>query len=628
MLKLKSLSFATKATKAIASFKEANVISSRFFQNSKPIRQEWKGIKYDPNTTMWKHQGKVPRLPLPSLKETCDRYLEIVEPLVSQAQFQQTKHYVKEFVEGEEGKKLQEELTNLNKQSPTSYLEGFWDTMYLELRDPVIINVNPYVVLNDDPKRKTQPERAANLIYGHLKFLQQIKNNAIEPDMEKDDPYDMSQYLKVFGTSRIPQWRRDYLVNFMNESKHILVMSRNQFFTLDVIRSDGNFVPEEEIQANFQHIISQSTDSSGNDAPIGVFTAEERNRWAAIRGDLTRDSTNKASVDKIDRALFVVVLDDIAPNNMLETSKAMLHRDGTNRWYDKLDLVVFKNSQAGVVFEHSPFDGHSLLRTLTEVMQHNKAAPVKSGAKNVGSVSKLKWNVDETIRKHLETSKKNVSELIGGLESSVLIYNTYGKKYITSKKLSPDAFVQMAFQLAYYKLNGKTESTYESANTKKFLSGRTETLRSVTKESVQFTKTWSDPKAAKEQKIGSLKVATEAHIKRALLAKNGLGVDRHLFALRNLAYQKQQRLPRYTVPSLFQDPTYSSMCSNVLSTSNVSAPIFDLFGFGPVISNGLGLAYNIHNDTLRFNVTSWIGEAKKFTDKLEESLNDIKKTLD
>lgn len=186
----------------------------------------------------------------------------------------------------------------------------------------------------------------------------------------------------------------------------------------------------------------------------------------------------------------------------------------------------------------------------------------------------------------------------------------------------------MAFQLAYYKLYKRTDSTYESASTKKFVSGRTETLRSVTNESVSFTKTWSDPSSSKAQKIEALKNATEAHLRRANLAKNGYGVDRHLFALRNLAIQKQQRLPRYTMPSLFTDPTYYAMCSNILSTSNVSSPVFDLFGFGPVISNGLGLAYNIHNDALRFNVTSFIGEAKKYTDKLQETLNEMKSVLD
>lgn len=47
---------------------------------------------------------------------------------------------------------------------------------------------------------------------------------------------------------------------------------------------------------------------------------------------------------------------------------------------------------------------------------------------------------------------------------------------------SPDAFVQMAYQAAYYSLYGRVESTYEPAMTKAFLHGRTEAIRSVTPE--------------------------------------------------------------------------------------------------------------------------------------------------
>lgn len=34
----------------------------------------------------------------------------------------------------------------------------------------------------------------------------------------------------------------------------------------------------------------------------------------------------------------------------------------TNRWYDKLQIIVFENGAAGVNFEHTWVDGHTVLR--------------------------------------------------------------------------------------------------------------------------------------------------------------------------------------------------------------------------------------------------------------------------
>jgi hypothetical protein len=73
------------------------------------------------------------------------------------------------------------------------------------------------------------------------------------------------------------------------------------------------------------------------------------------------------------------------------------------------------------------------------------------------------------------------------------------------------------------------------------------------------------------------------------------------------------------------DEICSKYGSNILSTSNVSAPFFDMFGFGAVHPEGLGLAYNIHPNSIQFNVTSFTGQAVKFTDKLNESLISMRK---
>jgi carnitine O-acetyltransferase len=48
--------------------------------------------------------------------------------------------------------------------------------------------------------------------------------------------------------------------------------------------------------------------------------------------------------------------------------------------------------------------------------------------------------------------------------------------------------LKLAFQAAYYGLYGRIENTYEPAMTKIYFHGRTEAIRTVTPEAVDFVK--------------------------------------------------------------------------------------------------------------------------------------------
>src|SRR4051812_10865308 len=54
-------------------------------------------------------------------------------------------------------------------------------------------------------------------------------------------------------------------------------------------------------------------------------------------------------------------------------------------------------------------------------------------------------------------------------------------------KISPDSLMQMVYQLSYYRNQGRSTPTYESASVRAFKHGRTETVRSCSVESVKFT---------------------------------------------------------------------------------------------------------------------------------------------
>lgn len=107
---------------------------------------------------------------------------------------------------------------------------------------------------------------------------------------------------------------------------------------------------------------------------IGILTTEKRSTWANIRGILKSDAHNARCLEVVDTALFIVCMDDSEPKDPAQLSKNMLcgtlelSQDGaqtgtcSNRWYDKLQIIVCANGAAGINFEHTAADGHTVLR--------------------------------------------------------------------------------------------------------------------------------------------------------------------------------------------------------------------------------------------------------------------------
>ena len=60
-------------------------------------------------------------------------------------------------------------------------------------------------------------------------------------------------------------------------------------------------------------------------------------------------------------------------------------------------------------------------------------------------------------------------------------------------RLSPDAYIQMAMQLAWYRTRGSFTATYETSLTRLFKNGRTETIRTLTADSRAFVLAMVNP---------------------------------------------------------------------------------------------------------------------------------------
>ncbi|KZV71963.1 acyltransferase ChoActase/COT/CPT [Peniophora sp. CONT] len=643
-----------------------------------------------PEARTWAQQDTLPKLPIPPLEETCRRYLKALEGLQDSKDHARTKTAVDSFLQGE-GPKIQEKLLKW-AETKDSYIEDFWYESYLSHSDPVVLALNPFFVLEDDPTpdRGSQLPRAASLVVSSLGFIHDLRKGILDPDTIRGKALDMSQYKRLFNTARIPTERGCRMESA--DARHIVVLRRGQFYWFEVLDEDDlPVLTEREVLQNLQAIVNDADQLPKHEVAqnsIGVLSTENRKIWAGLRKALSQDRTNASCLRIVDSALFVVCLDDAAPqglgelcNNYLcgtyEMSEGVQVGTCTNRWYDKLQIIVTADGAAGINFEHTGVDGHTVLRFAADIFTEglmllarsiNPSAPTlfhaplsphaKSYKRKPGTASpkeridtsprKLEWKLLPELRGGIRFAETRLSDLICQNDCQALEFRGYGKNFITSHGFSPDAFVQMAFQAAYFGLYGRTECTYEPAMTKSFLHGRTEAIRTVQPESVTFVKTFFS-EASPEQKVHALRKACERHVKLTKECSQGLGQDRHLYALYCLLQREAREgtlepspddpppsptsttssdtSPHFVLPAIFRDPGWVQLNTSILSTSNCGNPALRLFGFGPVAADGYGIGYIIKENGLSVCASSKHLQTRRFLDTLAGYLQDVQRIL-
>ncbi|KAJ3218879.1 Carnitine O-acetyltransferase mitochondrial [Clydaea vesicula] len=571
----------------------------------------------------YSHQSTLPRLPVPELKETCETYLKSLEPILTNQQYERSLMAVKDFLKpGGKGEELQKLLKDRqNKYSNSSWLIDWWnDYAYMGYRDPIVVWVSYFWVFKDDKFRKDPSARAASIARGAMQFREELINETLIPDSTKAGPLCMDQYRYMFNSTRIPKIPSDitHLAD-PNQNNHAVVIRKNQFFTID-LKVNGRILSTNELESQFKKIYEMA--GTEEHTPLGILTTENRDIWTATRDELLLNPLNKKSLEIIENSVFAICLDDTKPVTREELSRACWHGDGKNRFFDKsLQFIIFDNGKAGFNGEHSRMDATPPDRMCNTFLHNIFTGKFDDGNSHAPITLPLpeKLKFDLTNQKtQIAVAKKNFNELIDKHDLKVCVFEGYGKNLIKKFGVSPDAYAQMAIQLAYFKLMGKCDPTYESAQTKKYLFGRTETCRSVSNESVAWVKAMENPHLSDVEKgqLGRKAIASQSTYMRK--AVDGKGVDRHLLGLRLLLKPDEPK------PEIFADPAYSRSSHWNLSTSQITSEYYEGYGWGEVVPDGWGCAYMVKNNSLHFNLVSLKLGNETFRHYFHEALNEMK----
>ncbi|KAJ1917990.1 Carnitine O-acetyltransferase mitochondrial [Mycoemilia scoparia] len=582
------------------------------------------------------------------------RYLESIKPLSTDEGLNNSIKAINEFsAPGGLGEVLQNRLYELDKRESNNWLESLWlNKAYLEWREPSFININWFAKFSDNPAlgvdtnaksgsfTMIQIERAAGLISNILNTNDKINSQQLAPDMQKGTPLCMNQFKYQFGTTRIPQEGCDTIVSqYPCKSRHIVAMYHDQIFSVPVYDVHGDRVSIKSIVQQLLNVVNEVRTSRNLELPVGILTTENRDTWAKARSKLEKDPLNRATLEAIDSALFVVCLDSIGVDSQLlsnvdETCNHFLRsNDGRNRWYDKaFQIIVLNNGQAGCNGEHSPVDALTTGRICVDAAigepAQDPAGISSNKSPEIGQPKHLRWSIGADVYRTIEDAKVNATKLAKNVNVLLADMEDFGSEWIKQAKVSPDIFVQMAMQLAYYRKYNEPCATYETASTRAFLHGRTETIRSCSMQSLRFSKAFDDNTVSINDKIQLFKGAVAAHANYMKAAGMGRGVDRHLMGLRYQINSEKE----LEEAKIFTDPAFARSCTFKLSTSNVSSGDYFRGGFAPVTEHGYGINYNIGKDKVTFSISEWINSSETDSTHMKQaiikSMQDIRSSIE
>eukprot|EP01135_Chromosphaera_perkinsii_P011836 Nk52_evm27s2506 gene=Nk52_evmTU27s2506 len=505
--------------------------------------------------------------------------------------------------------------------------------------------------------------QAAVYLHCAMQFRYELMHEKIPVQQERNSYLCMSQFPRLFNCSRIPGAKKDALVTYqpweygrsqnsktseyrnvdLANLKHILFIdTQGNGWFVDVANDDGTPRDWFDIWQDLmkcKHMPEQGDEKQEPFfAKVARFTGVHRDVWHEAYEELCSfDEANRSTLEHIQSACLVVSESDVGPTQGNCTDALF---GDTGRWYDKHQWRFHSPStstknghyaqkfQPSYLWEHASGDGKTSLVLVDYVYKHSTEI-LKDIIAN--KPDKLEWydvsgsnSHNSTVQSVMikEPTSQRFSELVDICSQMTAEYKKkafcrtvvidhMGSNEIKSAGVSPDSFVQLSFQLAYYRALGFCPPTYESALTGKFLHGRTETVRTVSSESKTFVEMFDRISVSVEDKSRFFKEAGQIHQKRMRAAKDGEGIDRHLLGLKTIA---NTEFPNDDVP-FFCSRVFQETSVWALSTSNCGSGSITNFGFGPVCDHGVGIGYNIQPGKIYLSISMNGGPVVPLTHK-------------
>lgn len=547
----------------------------------------------------------LPEYPMPDTREVVGRFMEWAEAIVDKQQWESLRDAADELLAWDRLPAVERTIAQRGSFSGDSWLFDAWANTYLTSRAPLV----PYTsvpITFDHPTLEGRGQAAvaaciaAGLAQVYLDFRARGTGGYAV------GKYRFSNDQMVGGLAAINHIASGANHYYIAEavSRHIIVLVDNTIYSVEAINADGDAIDPAVLEAQLRTL----RDSGGTGLNVNALTGHnDLDAAGRVLARILDDPTNAANYQRIKDAICVVCLDSAISGQALVSGERPSaierldaicgHPDTFNRWHGKsLQITVDHAGRAGLITDHTFCDGGTEAYMISLLVEQLEAA---SGGATAGFAppEELAFSLNDDDAAAIEEAHASFRAGMDAFSSiQVEIPELSRRRLRENGVLSGDGFIHAAMTAAQIATWGSPQNTYISVDCRTFFRGRTETMRPVSQQAVDFVAALRGGEPASRVRE-LLDAALDEHYRRTKQCQQANGVHRYLFIMEDTIRRYADELGVEAVPRFFTEPGYAAMDHNTLSCTSFGTDEMKYVYFPPVVPHGLGIFYRVADTT-------------------------------
>lgn len=526
----------------------------------------------------------LPVLPVPGLDESLERYRKSAAAVLDASDEADVNQAIADFAIGQAPALQQtlEEFAQAMAETGSNWMAEQWLERSLRNRDPLLLSTNVTYQLRL-PTASTGVDRVVELLQriGSVHILQAKRETPEELDAD-GQRVSMDPWAAFNGGIRTPRPDEDLWIRAGTGATYrtIGILHLGRMWEVPLTGSEGKLLDANQLRASVEHVLAQTQPAKHSFAGFsalgsGILSAETP--WDTAE--------NRAVHDRLSNMLFTITLDPNAEDDEYTLRRWAFHPG--NAWvYKPISYQVsIDTNLLTASLERSVLEPETLATAVSRMQRVDVDALETQVDTQLTRATELVWHevAYDLTDYHAKANAMRAER--------VLVRRDQQLPYA----MDENALVQLILMIAQQLTYGKIRAHHQPYDMRHFRAGRTDVIRPVTLEAVNFVNHLVSDTASEQQ----LTTALNAYREWVAAVRAGKGFDRHLFMLQNIGTELGG-----SNAALFTEHTDAVEDFLTVSTATGSDPIVRAIA-APAIEHGFAVHYTLGTAGIEFLVT-WV----------------------